>query len=90
MNWNKILGSLIVLGNLYWVWINLRLFYMYNFTEILFALKIPNWALFLYVIFGLIGIYIGVKVFKATWSIKKGLSVDLPIIIIGILIEMFR
>jgi hypothetical protein len=81
--WNLVIGIIIIIINIYWGFLNVRLFYLYNFTEIVFAFTTPNWVLILNIISGIIGIIIGINVFRNKWSVKKGGLYAFLLILIG-------
>ena len=85
--WNLVIGIIIIITNIYWSFLNTRLFYLYNFTEIVFAFTTPNWVLILNIVFGIIGIGIGVHVLRNKWSIKKGGLYAFLLILIGFLLD---
>ncbi len=63
-NWNLITGLIIIIVNLYWIWDNLYLMYLYYYSGMLFMLMYPDWLLILNAIFGMIGLLIGTKVIR--------------------------
>ncbi len=86
IKFNKVIGLIIILFNIYIVWMYINLFYQYHFTMILFSYKIPDLILFCLVLIGLIGIFIGNKVYTSKWSIKKGILLDLGLIAFAFII----
>jgi len=85
-NWNLITGLILIFINSYWVWDNLHLLYLYHYTGILFFIMFPDWVLFTNAIIGIIGIGIGVMVLKRKMTIKKALSINSLILLIGFLL----
>ena len=85
-NWNLITGLILIFINSYWVWDNLHLLYLYHYTGILFFIMFPDWVLFTNAIIGIIGIGIGVMVLKRKMKIKKALSINSLILLIGFLL----
>jgi len=85
-NWNLITGLILIFINSYWVWDNLHLLYLYHYTGTLFFIMFPDWVLFTNAIIGIIGIGIGVMVLKRKMTIKKALSINSLILLIGFLL----
>ncbi|MBN1639357.1 MAG: hypothetical protein JW866_10335 [Ignavibacteriales bacterium] len=65
-----------------WSW----LFYAYHFTGRLWLFMYPDWVLILNIIFGLIGISIGMRLIIDKTKIKKALLIEIPKFFVGILI----
>ena len=82
-NWNLITGLIIIFINLYWIWDNLYLLYLYHYSSVLFLIMFPDWLLILNAIFGLIGVFIGSKVIRKKMKIQQGILIDLVILLIG-------
>jgi uncharacterized membrane protein AbrB (regulator of aidB expression) len=82
-----IIGILIILMNLFWIWFSLDLLYLYHFTEFHPTFYIPDWILIMNSIFGIIGIIIGIRVLKKKMNIKKALLTVFVLILIGLLIQ---
>lgn len=87
-NINLIAGLIIVLLNLFWVWRNLYLLYMYNYSGRLWMIMFPEWTLLLNSVLGLLGITIGLRLTLNKLTIKKGLISSIFLIIIGELIQL--
>ena len=85
---HKALGILITLGNLFWMWIGLKLLYRYHFSSILSTYYTSNWILIVNTIFSILGIYIGFKVYSKKISIGKALTINIVLLLIGILIQI--
>ena len=85
---HKALGILITLGNLFWMWIGLNLLYRYHVTSTLSTYYISDWILIVNTIFSILGIYIGVKVYSKKISISKALTMNIVLLLIGILIHI--
>ncbi len=83
---NKVIGLIVILFNIYIIWMYINLFYQYHFTMILFSYKIPDLILFCLVLIGIIGIFIGYKVYTSKWSIKKSILLDLCLIAFAFII----
>lgn len=61
---NVIIGILLIILNICWIYFQLRLLYNYNFGNILYLYKIPEWILVLNTICGLIGVLLAVRLIK--------------------------
>ena len=83
----KIIGILIILVNLFWIWFSLDLLYRYHFTEFNPTFYIPDWILTMNSLFAIFGIIIGFKVINRKLSIKRGLLIDITLIFIGLIIQ---
>ena len=57
----------------------LYLFYLYNFTSGLYALRIPNWLLIVNALLGIIGIYMSILLYKGKIGIIQFLIATLAI-----------
>ena len=86
-NKNKVLGLMITVFSSYWIWDNLHLIYLYNYTGILFLFMHPNWTLIFNAVLGLLGIGIGVQVLQAKIRFKLGFSISILIPVIGKIIQ---
>ncbi len=83
----KIIGFSMIVCNSLFLLQNIKLFYEYHFTNILFCLMIPNTVLFISAILFSIGIGIGILVFKDKINYLKWSLIDLGIIVLVFLIE---
>ncbi len=83
---NKIVGVIILIINIIWTGDWIWLFYAYHFTGRLWLFMYPDWILVLNIIFGLIGITIGIRLVKGKILIKKALLIEMPKFIVGLLI----
>jgi len=83
----KIIGLIIILLNLFWIWFSLELLYRYHFTEFHPTFYIPNWILIMNSMFAIVGIVIGFKLVNKKTSIKTALLGDITLILIGVVIQ---
>ena len=89
MNKNSIINGIIqILLSLYWIWHYGILLYYYNYTDILFAFMYPSWTLILFILMGLLGIFIGVSVCIGKKKIKTGYLQIFGLLILGIIIDL--
>ena len=89
MNKTSIINGIIqILLSLYWIWHYGILLYYYSFTDILFAFMYPTWTLFLFILMGLLGIFIGVSVCVGKKKIKTGYFQIVGLLILGIIIDL--
>ncbi len=86
----KVVGILIILLSLFWLYQNMNLYYLYHYTDVLFAFRYPNWVLFFQVFLGVFNIFIGFKIFLKTISFKKGLQYFIATLFLGIFVEQFH
>src|SRR5690606_1794029 len=84
----KLIGLIIIIINLVWVWFSLDLLFRYHFTEFHPTFYIPNWILIVNCIFAIVGIIIGFKLIIKKVSIKRALIVDFTLILIGLIIQL--
>ena len=61
---NKIIGLIVMCINALLVFFSLYLFYLYNFTSGLYAIRYPDWLLLVNALLGIIGIYISILLYK--------------------------
>ena len=85
---SKINGVIQILLSLYWLWHYGILLYYYNFSNILFAFMYPTWTLILFILMGLLGVYIGTTVFTMKRKYIRGYLQIFGLLIIGIIIDM--
>lgn len=76
---NKILGLVTICINALLVFDSLRLYYAYNYTNILFLFMYSNLMLLVNTLFGIIEIYISILLYKNRIGIKLFLIVTLMI-----------
>ncbi len=81
-----IVGLAILLINLYWIWDNLYLLYQYH-TGILFLFMYPDWVLIFNSVLGLVGAITGIFTVFDKMTIKKGISVSVLLIVIGVVMK---
>jgi hypothetical protein len=80
----KFAGIFEILISTFWSFHNAETFYDYRaHPEILRAFIIPDWILIFHFLTGLIGIWSGIQIWRATWSIKKGYLIFLGLWAIG-------
>ncbi len=84
----KIIGLIIILVNLFWTWISLKILHRYHFTEFHPTFYIPNWILIMNSIFAIIGIVIGFKLIMKKINIRTALLTDFALILIGLTIQI--
>jgi len=89
INKNLVTGLTLIIVNLYWIWDNLYLLYLYHFTGMLFLFMYPDWVLLLNSVLGLIGFFIGIRVIRLKTKIKQGILIDSLILLGGALLKMF-
>lgn len=85
---SKLIGLLIIIINLFWIWFSLKLFYRYHFTDFHPTFYIPDWILITNAIFAVIGIIIGFKLINRKIGIKQALLTDFTLILIGLTIQL--
>ena len=88
IDWVLVTGLVIILSNLYWIWDNLYLLYIYHFTGVLFLFMQPDWVLLLNAALGLLGVVIGISVIRLKTKTKQGILIDFAILLSGALIKM--
>jgi|GEM_PF-6188085 len=87
MTKNKVAAALLIFLNCCYIFFYLRLWYQYEFTNILFMVMLPTWKIILNLIVGIAGIFMGIKVFESTISIIKGFSISLALILFSELLS---
>ena len=80
---NKIIGIIILIINIIWTGDWIWLFYTYHFTGRLWLFMYPDWILILNIVFGMIGIIIGLRLIKERFKIKNALLIEIPKFIVG-------
>jgi len=83
----KIYCVICILFGVGWVYQNANLYYLYNYTELLFAFRLPSWVLYFESILGLLIIYFGIRLCKNKYTLKKTFLIILTLVVTGILIE---
>lgn len=86
---NLICGVLILFVNLYWIGHNARLYWNYRDTSILYIFRQPDWVLFMHVIWGCVGLWLGVQVINNKIGPLKGVLFQLSIVVFWTLSELF-
>jgi len=83
---NQVSGLMMLLVNIYWIWDNLHLLYLYHSSEILFLFIFPDWTLIISALAGLTGIVISFIVLMGRLRISTGIIYNsLIMLIAGIL-----
>lgn len=82
-----IVGLVIILINLYWIWDNSFMLYAYYSTAVLYMFRYPDWVLILNSVLGLIGLWIGIKVIRQKIKIKFGTFISFSILVVGGLVK---
>ncbi len=86
---NHIVGVIILLINLCWIYFWAELFYEYHFTNILFLIMLPNWLLVLEMIIGILGILVGMQLICNKLKMKYAIPMAVVLWLIGIGVEFF-
>ena len=76
---NRIIGLVTVCINSLLLFKSLYLYYLYNFTNILFLFMYPTWVLLVNALLGIIGVYLSILLYKRKIGIKIFLIVTLAI-----------
>lgn len=84
-----ICGVSTLVVNLYWIWHNARLYWLYHYTAVQFAFVLPDWVLFLHIISGALGLFLGAKIIRRKVSPLRGILFQLGIVIIWTFTELF-
>lgn len=82
----KIVGVIILIINIIWTADWIWLFFAYHFTGKLWLFMYPDWILILNMVFGMIGMAIGIRLLKDRFMIKNALLIEIPKFITGFLI----
>ncbi len=82
----QIVGLLIVIINTLWTVHWSLLLLAYHFTSILWLYMLPDWLLILNILIGLWGGYIGYRLIKSKISILIALTMDIFILIMGLIV----
>ena len=85
---NQISGTIIILFNLFWIWENLRLLYLYHNSNTLFLIMYPDWMLSLNAIFGLIGTFIGIYMVRGRLRLKTGIIISILFLLVSGLLKL--
>ena len=83
-----IIGVLISLINLAWVWDSLYRMYLYNFTNYTYLTSYANWNLLLNITLAIFGSYRAVEAITGKTSIKEATITELVIIAIGLFLRL--
>lgn len=84
---NIVIGIVMIILNLLWIYRQLELLYGYHFTGRLYLFMFPDWVLILNTICGLIGIFLAVRLIKRKISTWTAVPINFGLICICILIE---
>jgi hypothetical protein len=84
----KITGGILIVVNAYWIFNNLKLLHLYNFSDIIFSYMIPDWILVLSSLIGIFGVIIGINLFKCQIKMVKGITISFLLILARIVIEL--
>jgi hypothetical protein len=87
-NWNPIVGLILIIINLYWIWDNLYRCYLQHYSDILFIVMLPDWALYFNAAIGLFGIANVIGIIKLKIKIKTGILGGITILTVGLLLKM--
>lgn len=82
-----ILGTLQLLLSIFWIYHISRLYYLYEYTDILFAFRIPNWVLIIEIIMSSFNGYLGIKLVRGKISLRKSYGIFILFMITGYLFE---
>jgi len=74
---SKIIASVLVFVNVLMLAYALQLAYLYQFSAMEFAFKLPNILLLAYVLFAAFGLWVDVRLFRNKLKINKALLFDL-------------
>lgn len=84
---HKLFGWIIILVNVLLLYDNLHLYYLYNYTGILFMFMYPNWSLLVGSLLNTIGVMVGMTVIKKRLKASHGIIIVTCLILIGILLK---
>jgi len=88
---SRAIGVIVTLIYLFWLFYHLQLAYsVYFYPDILRPYWVPNWMVFLNAVVGLLGVYTGVRIFKQSITIKRGLVLSFGILFLALGIEICR
>ncbi|WP_323755304.1 hypothetical protein [Roseivirga sp.] len=85
----KIIGTLLLVINIYWLYLFADLYYLYHFTNARFPYMIPDYVLFIHIVISIIGIYLGTKVFLKKLPPFRWAAIDILLIAMGLVLENF-
>ena len=77
MTKQRIAGSIVIILNIYYVYHYAELWYLYEYTDILWFMMLLTWEIIMNLIVGVAAIFLGLKVFNHSFSIVKGASISL-------------
>ena len=83
---NQIVGIIFAIINILWVIYFAYLFYCYRFTNVLWNFIYPDRVLFVNMLFGIIGFYLSVLLFKNKLKMKFFLIIEIILFYFGFLI----
>jgi len=83
MNKHKVVGFILISLSAYYIYHYARLWYLYEFTDILWFMMLLTWEIIMNLIIGLIGMFIGIKVFKHSMTIFRGTSISIALMILS-------
>lgn len=89
-NKNRIIGIILIVINIYWLWHNLQLTYLYYYSSVLFLTMLSDWLLTLNIVFSLIGILVAIKVLRKKIDLKKGTVINLLLWLLEGIAYFFR
>lgn len=81
-------GLIQIVFSMYWIWENGLRLYQQKSLSILFIVMFPDWMLVLNIVFGTIGLHIGVLTLRSKVSLVKGYTLIFTLFIIGFIIKM--
>ena len=84
------LGYIFLLVNVYWMYENIYLFYLYHYSGMLFSYMVPDWILISNTVLGVIGLVNAVRLIRGKANRKKATALQISIIVIWILLEFYR
>lgn len=88
MSKHKVVGFIVIALSTYYIYHFSRLWYLYEFTDILFFMMLPTWEIVLNIIIGIIGVFLGVKIYRQSISIMRGVSTTLGLMLSGRIINL--
>ena len=86
----RISGLLLIMVNIFYIYHYSNIWYQHTFIDIDWYIFYPNWEITMNITIGMIGIYLGYKVFKQSLSIIRGASINIVLMILGQLIHLIR
>ena len=83
------LGYIFLLVNVYWMYENIYLFYLYHYSGMLFSYMVPDWILISNTVLGVIGLVNAVRLIRGKANRKKAIALQVAIILIWVLLELY-